>query len=539
MNVTIHPQPKASDFYSTYINEFSRVSSYFAYHYGKNEWQQRFNDLSYPSEQRAGLVQTIRSSMETVSLSEAQEKNLSLLEKEAYVTITGQQTGLLTGPIYSIHKAVTAIVLANQLTESTHQPVVPVFWMAGEDHDILEVNHFYIEKNREVTKLSLSVPQLSTEMVADQEVDAEEIQALLQQAFLSLPETSHTKKLWDFLIQLTSEGITYKEFFLHAFHQFFHQYGLLFVNSSDVGMRQLGKEFTKQLIQNNAALRHAVYEKEQLLPQDGFGFPIQCRLENAHLFYVHNQHRYLLEATEGGFTNQELGRTWTEEELISEVDRNPACISHNVVTRPLMQQFLFPVHTFVGGPGEIAYWALLKEAFEIMGLTMPIVAPRLSFTILPLSIEEKMKELHLSLEDVWAGNIPHALQHFIDQQKNEEITQDLRAMNEWLQQKYKDLSDKLETEDIHLNPLVVKNQNIHQTQFRFLEQAIEDIYYRRFDATVASYKAIENEIVPLGSLQERIYSPLHYFNQYGFELVDLILSQSYEVDGQHYVLHTH
>ncbi|PJK17953.1 bacillithiol biosynthesis cysteine-adding enzyme BshC [Chryseomicrobium excrementi] len=538
MKVSTHPQPKASAFYSTYIDRFEEVEDYFYYSWKPGSWKTRTEELVYPTSRRVRLVETIKSSMGQVELSELQQQHLRELEKGADVTITGQQTGILTGPIYSIHKAITAIVLAKQITEATGKKVVPVFWMAGEDHDILEVNHFYIEKNREVSKLSLSVERLSTEMVADQEIPVSEFRGLLHQAFRDLPETEHTQSLWKMIESSLERQGTYKGFFLELFQQFFHKEGLLFVNSSDTAMRELAKEFTKQLIRNNEALRHSVYEKEQQLAASGFGFPVQCRLENAHLFYVEDNHRYLLEATDAGFENKDLKKSWTMEELLEEVEQNPACISHNVVTRPLVQQYLFPVHTFVGGPGEIAYWALLKDAFAVMNLKMPIVAPRFSVTILPLTIEEKMKQTGLSLEAVWGGETAGRLQAYIDSQKNTQLSKEIEELYTLLTNHYAKLSDTLNQEGFKLEPLLEKNQHLHRQQVTFLDHAIEDLYFRRFDAAVASYKAIQNELVPLDSLQERIYSPLHYLNKYGTTIVEQLLEIPYELDGKHVVVHT-
>ena len=58
--------------------------------------------------------------------------------------------------MYSIHKAISVIVLAKQQREILGVPVIPVFWIAGEDHDIDEINHVYIERGRKLQKASLS-----------------------------------------------------------------------------------------------------------------------------------------------------------------------------------------------------------------------------------------------------------------------------------------------------------------------------------------------------------------------------------------------
>lgn len=68
------------------------------------------------------------------------------------------------------------------------------------------------------------------------------------------------------------------------------------------------------------------------------------------------------------------------DELLSEIDHHPERFSNNVVTRPMMQEMVFPVLSFIGGPGEIGYWSALKPAFEEVDLQFPIITPRLSIT---------------------------------------------------------------------------------------------------------------------------------------------------------------
>src|SRR3989441_3967808 len=46
-----------------------------------------------------------------------------------------------TGPLYTVHKALSAIALARRLEREWRVPVVPVFWVAGDDHDFAEANH--------------------------------------------------------------------------------------------------------------------------------------------------------------------------------------------------------------------------------------------------------------------------------------------------------------------------------------------------------------------------------------------------------------
>ncbi len=70
------------------------------------------------------------------------------------------------------------------------------------------------------------------------------------------------------------------------------------------------------------------------------------------------------------------------------------------MSRPLMQEFLFPVLATVLGPGEIAYWSLTKHAFEQFGMKMPIIAPRMEFTLIEGTVQKQMNKYDFTFEDV-------------------------------------------------------------------------------------------------------------------------------------------
>ena len=52
---------------------------------------------------------------------------------------------LFTGPLFFIYKIFSTINLAEKLTEKyPNNNFVPLFWLASEDHDLNEINHFYV-----------------------------------------------------------------------------------------------------------------------------------------------------------------------------------------------------------------------------------------------------------------------------------------------------------------------------------------------------------------------------------------------------------
>jgi len=79
-----------------------------------------------------------------------------LAQGEVLVVTTGQQPGLFTGPLYTIYKALSAIALARRLERAEGAPVVPVFWVAGDDHDFAEGNHtWFVDSAGDLTEIVL------------------------------------------------------------------------------------------------------------------------------------------------------------------------------------------------------------------------------------------------------------------------------------------------------------------------------------------------------------------------------------------------
>lgn len=92
--------------------------------------------------------------MEPFGISEMVEENLNALEGGAVAVVGGQQAGILTGPLYSVHKAISVILLAKEQTIKLGEKIVPIFWIAGEDHDLDEINHTYTVVNSTIKNVS-------------------------------------------------------------------------------------------------------------------------------------------------------------------------------------------------------------------------------------------------------------------------------------------------------------------------------------------------------------------------------------------------
>src|SRR5699024_1502675 len=159
---------------------------------------------------------------------ESSLKNIDRLKSEdAVVVIGGQQAGLLTGPLYSINKVISIISLAKRQEAELNRPVIPVFWIAGEDHDFDEINHvnintdflITIENNdldenkhlNNITKKSIKKHKNPTfpkkkKSVNQIDIDSELTKDWLTHIFLELEESTHSKIIYGELLNILKKS---------------------------------------------------------------------------------------------------------------------------------------------------------------------------------------------------------------------------------------------------------------------------------------------------------------------------------------------
>src|SRR5699024_12608761 len=152
----------------------------------------------------------------------------------------------------------------------------------------------------------------------------------------------------------------------------------------------------ESLINKQAELAQSVYETTAQLQQKGYPIDLDVSLEDGHLFYHdHLNERILLEHREDGWYGKQDEVKLSREDLLACAKASPQKQSNNIVSRPLMIDYLFPNLVFIAGDGEISYWATLKGAFRALDMEMPPVIPRLSFTYVTTQVEKRLEDRQL------------------------------------------------------------------------------------------------------------------------------------------------
>lgn len=521
-----------------YENNEAFLHKYFDYPNVGSAYSDRLNELASRHFKREALADVIRSFMAPFGISPASEKHLSeLMQNDAVTIVGGQQAGILTGPLYSIHKAITVIVKAKEQRRKLGVPVIPVFWIAGEDHDLNEINHVYTETNGQILKTQMQDKFVLKSMASDATFNRDTMKLFVKDVFEKLGETSHTESLLAEVLGAVERENTFTGFFTRLMNGLFAEEGLLFIDAAFEPLRKLESDYFCRLIQASESIASIVATKEQEMQADGFGSPIGAEEDAAHLFYVHETGRLLLTQKAGQFVNESVGLSFTKAELLQIAEKEPARLSNNVVTRPIMQDFIFPVLAFVGGAGELAYWAILKEAFHHLDLKMPIFVPRMSMTIISRQTEKRLRETKLSIEAVMTGAAAEQKVKLVDQMRDNHFVETVNAMQENLKTKYGALYEWFDEEDVMMNQLLKQNLAYHEKQFGYLKQKYEDAIYVKHDVALRKFDQLEAALHPQNQLQERVYHPYVFLNEYGPRLIKNLLALPFDEDGAHYLVY--
>lgn len=521
-----------------YVSAFDQVQDFFVHDpYRASSWKSRREWLfQHPLPHREQLAEGLRVYNLSLENHQAVMLNIEKLKQEdSFVVIGGQQAGVLTGPLYVIYKAITLIKLAKQQEQETGKPVVPVFWIASEDHDYDEVNHVYVsawEEAVEKLQLEFSAPQRAS--IAHLSIGSDSFEKMIHDFFSRLPDSTYQSNLKEKLLEVSNSVSKMNDFFAKIMAWLFGEYGLVLVDSADPFVRELEKPVFASFIKNDIS-KELAQVQERLLSR-GFHSQLNIQEELAHFFVYEEGERQLMVRKGGCFQAKNGGKLYEPEELLRLLDDSPCSFSANVVSRPIMQEWLFPVLAFVGGPGEIAYWAQLKPAFEKMNMQMPIVFPRMSFTIMERDVQKHMESFQLTLKDVYE-HWEEKRKVWIAEQISVDWQQTFKDLKIGLQEVYMPFLDQLIQNEPGVRNLGEANWKRIMSHVEFLQRKTEEAIEIRHQSSLKHWEQIRQALYPMEKPQERVYNVFGYLNKYGQSFIRDLMNQHISFKPVHILIY--
>lgn len=446
----------------------------------------------------------------------AVQSNLDRLRQpDSVVVVGGQQAGILTGPLYTIYKAITLIQLAQREEKRLQRPVIPVFWIAGEDHDLEEVNHLHLFSQGNTEKIILPVEAGEKVPVSEVVPGKELLEAWLRELGDQLPDTPYKSQLLEVLREISRDEVSLSRHFARLMHHLFSHYGLLMIDSAFPPLRHLELPFFRWLIQHNETLGQAVLKQATRLQAAGYPVSVDLEADKAHLFLqVEGQRQALYRNAEGIFYTKDGENRFSREQLLKELEANPVRFSNNVLTRPLMQEVLFPTLAFVAGPGEISYWGLLRSAFQQAGLEMPILFPRIGITLVSRKAEKEMRRFRLTVDDV-LHRLQEKKQRWLQTQVDLDVETTFSQVQTRIDGIYQPLLREISSIRPDLESLGETNRGKVLEQVEHLKKETWKALEKRGETDLRRFSELEAELRPCGHLQERVHNWIPWWNLLG------------------------
>ncbi|MFK4340888.1 MULTISPECIES: bacillithiol biosynthesis cysteine-adding enzyme BshC [unclassified Paenibacillus] len=498
----------------------------------------RLDETEHLRLNRKDVVACLRIYNEQYNAHEAVHASLDRLEQpDALVVVGGQQSGLFTGPMLVVYKAATIIKAAREAEKRLGRPVIPVFWIAGEDHDWDEVNHTYVMANDpQAVKIKLNKQPERRSSVSAIKVDAAEWKKAMAEIEQSLPDSEHKADILRMIKHGFNDSYGLSEGFAKLLGLLFGAYGLVLLDSADPSLRKLETSVFRRLVQHNDELEQAYHATAARIVDYGYHLQADVHEGGANLFYIHEEERLLLFKQDGLFTDRRGQVAFTVEELLEETDRHPERFSNNVLTRPLMQDSLFPVLASVLGLGEIAYWAITRDAFGVLGMQMPLLLPRMSFTLVEPGVEKHMLKYELSFGEVRDGLEERKKQWIVTHDQLGMQEQFVGAKEAFVRM-YEPLIQQSGLIEKGLLRIGETNREKILEQIAYLEAKVQEALFRQNETALRQWDRIEWSLFPFGQPQERVYTIYHFLNRYGLSLIDMIMDVPTDLTGTHRVIY--
>lgn len=337
--------------------------------------------------------------------SPARDAHLAALQHGAAAVVTGQQVGLFLGPLYTIYKAASAIVDARALAAETGVPVVPVFWLQTEDHDLVEIATCHVSVGQaETLTLSHSADPGQRVSIAHLFL-TDEIGSLLGQLDAALRHLPAGPQHVARLARHYEPGARWVDAFAQLLADLFVVEGLVLIDPRDPDLAREAIAVHTRALEHATPIARALAERAHSLETAGFTAPVRIR-PGAPLNFFHPEGasgpRYRLTPSTTGFAVSGGAGEQTCSSLLTRLHADPLCFSTSALLRPILQDSLLPTAVYVGGPGEVAYFAQLAPLYAAYELPMPLVVPRAHFRVIDDRTRRLMERLSLDASDAAA-----------------------------------------------------------------------------------------------------------------------------------------
>jgi len=478
-NVSFEDAGCFTPFFLDYINQDEKVEPLVGDFFSK----ENFKNIELEFSHRDVLVNSLKNQYKSVDITPPDNIE-HLLDDRTYTVTTGHQLSLFTGPLYFHYKIMSTIKLADSLSTEKRK-VVPIFWMATEDHDFEEINHFHFKEE--------TFQWNSMQKGAVGEFSLDDMDDFLK----SLPEE------FEWMKSFYQESTSLVDATRKIVHHLYGKKGLVILDANRPELKRLFLPIIKEELQLQTSFNEVLNTNKHLHEQN---YKVQVNPREINLFYKSPGIRERILKTEIGYEVNNTDLSWTTNEFYDLIEKTPEVISPNVILRPVYQQTILPNLAYVGGPGELIYWLQLKSTHEVFGVHFPILVPRDHLLFLEKPDLRKINKLGLCSEDLFSDLAELNKTLILDSSHNVDVSMRKESVFSVLDKLQKDISEV----DVTLNDFMEAEKKRFEKNFLRIKKKINKAISRKEHDKLSSLNVLMSRVQPNGTLQERRSNFLNY-----------------------------
>lgn len=484
-----------SDIVLDYLTGSEKLKGFYQLTPEIKSFKEAIKKKDFPQKHREILVGSLQNQYSRSNInkkqSEAVFRNIELLKKENTFTITtGHQLCLFTGPLYFIYKIVSIINLCKKLKEAyPENNFVPVYWMATEDHDFDEIDHFRFkgQKIQWKTDQTGAVGRMNTqgleevfqgfsELIGDYNTRGEKLKKLFSDAYL--------------------KHANHADAFRHLVNALFAHEGLVIVDGDERKLKELFAPVVKEELTNNVSFKLVEATNKKLSEH----YKIQVNPREINLFYLKDGIRERMIKQDTSYLVNNTNLQFSEEEILNLLKKEPEIFSPNVLLRPLYQESILPNLAYIGGGGELAYWFQLKSTFGHFEIPMPILLLRNSAKWVIGKTVKWMQELGADVPQLFKAEGDWIKE---DTQAQSDDDLQLSKVKEEVQSIFHSLSERSAKMDPTLKVYVEASLQKAQNRLEKLSKKMIRVQKRKNSERVGKIIQLKEALFPNKGLQER------------------------------------
>ncbi len=447
-----------------------------------------------------------------------------LADPATRVVVTGQQPGLLGGPLYTFSKMVAAARWAAEL-EAQGEPAVAVFWVATEDHDWAEVSKATVLAPDGPRTFDLG-PDPAPLMPVGMRALGPGITEVLAGLTAAVPGDRYAEWVAT-LSRWYRPDARFGEAFCRLMVYLLGPHCPLLLDAMHPALKEAQRPWLRRLVERRREVEEALERQDAEVERRGYALQVTPQRGVSPLFLLNRGERRRIEWREDGFGLRGRGGRsdggGSIADLLRIIDDNPGVVSPGVLARPVIQDAVLGTTLQVLGPGEISYMAQVSAVYPVLEVDAPWTTLRPQAMVLESHQIEKLAEVGVTLPDLLAPGADNTrLDRILAERQGGDFVAPARqgvarALDELR-------APALATDPSLERPLEKTREQILRALDLFAETARAG-GARRDVVASRRVRLLRDTAMPQGKPQERVVASAHFQGKYGSRLIESFREQ--------------